>query len=154
MTLEKQKSRDESKLKAGCKLFSPICMPRLQVGTQGCGLPARFGSWGAQQVAFPTRADPSLSRFNNMQHHCPSRNLKAMMGLEQVKWIRWKLQTGAVVFMCSWAFASGLSGRDRGSRRDWVTKPPAGNVVGCKLQPGQTVVLISVHFSVSLGPKN
>lgn len=48
----------------------------------------------------------------------------------------------AVMLTGSQSFTSGLSGRDRSSRRGSVTKPRAGNAVGLKSQPGQMVVLI------------
>lgn len=40
------------------KRFPPLSVPLLPVDTQGCGLHGRFGSWGAQQVAFLTKARP------------------------------------------------------------------------------------------------
>lgn len=65
-------------------------------------------------------------------------------------------EAGAVMLTRSQSYASGSSGRDRGSWRDSVTKPPAGSAVGQKLHPGQMVFLISsvgplplVHFSIS-----
>lgn len=132
------------KLHVGCKLkwFSPVNVPALPVGTQGCGLHERSGSWGHSRWHFLPRQTPSLSHFNTIQPHCQCCNFKALMGLEQVKWIWRKLPTanqsepGAVMLPWSQSFACGSSGRDRGSRRGSLTKPRAENAVGLKLYPG------------------
>lgn len=86
-------------------------------------------------------------------------NLTAPAGTLKLWWVlnRWneygekstanQSEPGAVMLTRSQSYASGSSGRDRGSRRGSVTKPRAGNAVGRKLHPGRMIFLIS-----SVGP--